>query len=181
MSAVAARRARQQQQAQNVTPPKNEVDVEIVTEPPPKRPRRSSETGEAKNNDRETRVPRTRSSKKEDAPLPTEIVTGRQKKATRSNQPEIESPASQEQDEPEGDEGSNEGQADGPEDMTEDEVASVAGDADGYESPADIPAEVQNFPLSKARLNKNNVVYADEGALCVRVKEKMVCVKWAFN
>ena len=44
-----------------------------------------------------------------------------------------------------------------------------------YESPAtQIPAEIQNFPLSKARLNKNNIVYSDEHTLCVRIREKMV-------
>lgn len=58
--------------------------------------------------------------------------------------------------------------------MAEDEVASVIGDADGYESPADTPAELQNFPLSKARLSKGNVIYADEDTMCVRVKEKTV-------
>lgn len=34
--------------------------------------------------------------------------------------------------------------------------------------------EVENFPLSKARLNENNIVYSDEHTLCVRIKEKMV-------
>jgi hypothetical protein len=34
----------------------------------------------------------------------------------------------------------------------------VVGDADGYESPTETPAELQNFPLSKARLNKSNIV-----------------------
>lgn len=61
--------------------------------------------------------------------------------------------------------------------MDEDEVASVVGDADGYESPAETPAEIQNFPLSKARLNKNNIVYSDGNTLCVRIKERAVCTK----
>lgn len=77
----------------------------------------------------------------------------------------------------------------------DDTVASVNGDADGYvyrilihgyqllankcecsyESPTtQIPPEIQNFPLSKARLNKNNIVYSDEHTLCVRIREKMV-------
>lgn len=44
-----------------------------------------------------------------------------------------------------------------------------------YESPTtQIPAEIQNFPLSKARLNKSNIVHSDEHKLCVRIKEKMV-------
>lgn len=34
--------------------------------------------------------------------------------------------------------------------------------------------QLQEFPLSKTRLNKNNVVYSDEHRLCVRIKEKMV-------
>lgn len=37
--------------------------------------------------------------------------------------------------------------------------------------------ETQNFPLSKARLNRNNIVYSDEHTLCVRIKEKMVCYR----
>jgi polynucleotide 5'-hydroxyl-kinase GRC3/NOL9 len=61
--------------------------------------------------------------------------------------------------------------------MDEDGVASVVGDADGYESPADTPAELENFPLSKARLNKNNVVYSDGNTLCVCIKERTVCTK----
>lgn len=77
----------------------------------------------------------------------------------------------------------------------DDTVASVNGDADGYvyrilihgyqllankcefsyESPTtQIPPEIQNFPLSKVRLNKNNIVYSDEHTLCVRIREKMV-------
>ena len=74
---------------------------------------------------------------------------------------------------------SDEDQTNNPGDMAEDEVVSGAGDVDGYESPANTPAELQNFPLSKARLNKSNIVYADKEALCVRVKEKMVCAQWA--
>lgn len=58
--------------------------------------------------------------------------------------------------------------------MDEDDVASVVGDADGYESPAETPAELQNFPLSKARLNKSNIVYSDESTLCIRIKERTV-------
>jgi polynucleotide 5'-hydroxyl-kinase GRC3/NOL9 len=100
--------------------------------------------------------------------VPAETVKGRQKKA-------IQPPVSQAQEEVNEKEVSDEGQADGPEDMSEDEVASVAGDADGYESPVDTSTELQNFPLSKARLNKNTILYADEGTLCVRVKERMVC------
>jgi polynucleotide 5'-hydroxyl-kinase GRC3/NOL9 len=60
--------------------------------------------------------------------------------------------------------------------MDENEVASVVGDADGYESPAETPAELQNFTLSKARLDKNSIVYSDESTLCIRLQEKTVWV-----
>lgn len=43
-----------------------------------------------------------------------------------------------------------------------------------YESPADDVPQVQNFSLSKTRLNKSNIVYSDEHTLCVRLKEKTV-------
>jgi hypothetical protein len=43
-----------------------------------------------------------------------------------------------------------------------------------YKSPTRIPADVENFTLSKTRLNLNDVVYSDEQTLCVRIKEKMV-------
>ncbi|CAI7617709.1 unnamed protein product [Penicillium pancosmium] len=165
MSAVAARKARQQQ-AQN-SAPKNNVDVEIVTEPPSKRPRRSTEANETNGvSETETRGPRTRSSKKQDTSTPAETVKGRQKK-------DVQPPVSQAQEDANEEELFDERQNDVSEDMSEDEVASVAGDADGYESPADTSTELQNFPLSKARLNKNTILYADEGTLCVRVKERM--------
>ncbi|OQE28608.1 hypothetical protein PENSTE_c003G08448 [Penicillium steckii] len=172
MSAVAARKARQQQ-AQNQTP-KNDADVEIVTEPPSKKPRRSVEAIEAKDNTSgpETRGPRTRSSKKQDAAVSTETAKGHQRRTTRSKKLESPQPDPQSQDESEKEE-SNKHQVDGPEDMTEDEVASVAGEADGYESPADTSTEIQNFPLSKVRLGKSNIVYTDESNLCVSIKEKM--------
>lgn len=43
-----------------------------------------------------------------------------------------------------------------------------------YESPSRIPAEVENFTLSKTPLNPSDVVYSDERTLCVRIKEKTV-------
>lgn len=77
------------------------------------------------------------------------------------------------------------------EENNDDDAASINGDPDGYgyavlffgfwlttfryESPtAHIPAEMQNFPLSKERLSKSNIVYSDEYTLCVRISEKMV-------
>lgn len=43
-----------------------------------------------------------------------------------------------------------------------------------YESASNLPEEVENFALSKTRLNKKNFVYGNESTLCVRIKEKMV-------
>ena len=45
-----------------------------------------------------------------------------------------------------------------------------------YESPADSSGPIQEFPLSKTRLNKSNIIYSDEHTLCVRIKEKMSLV-----
>lgn len=170
MSAVAARKARQQQ-AQNVTPTKPEVEAEPVAEPPSKRPRRSlegEEQSEAKESEPKGR--QTRNSKKQEA---NETNGQRSTRATRSTT-SIEQPEEPEATEEPQEENSEQESDNGPEEMNEDEVASVAGDADGYESPAETPAELQNFPLSKARLSKNNIVYADEDTLCIRIKEKMV-------
>jgi len=46
-----------------------------------------------------------------------------------------------------------------------------------YESASNLPVEVENFALSKTRLNKKNIVYADKHTLCVRIKEKMVGIR----
>lgn len=43
-----------------------------------------------------------------------------------------------------------------------------------FESPSIVPEEIENFTLSKTRLNKTNIIYSDERVLCVRIKEKMV-------
>ncbi|KAJ5703497.1 hypothetical protein N7493_011886 [Penicillium malachiteum] len=162
VSAIAARRARQQQ-AQNVTVVKTGTEVEPVAEPPSKRPRRSLEgEKQVESKDAEPTGRQTRSSKKQNESPATETIAERPRRATRSKPIEEEVHEDSEED-----------AADEPEDMDEDEIASVAGDADGYESPAETPAELQNFPLSKARLNKNNIVYADEDTLCIRIKEKM--------
>ncbi|KAJ5156042.1 Pre-mRNA cleavage complex II Clp1 [Penicillium capsulatum] len=171
VSAFAARKARQQQ-AQIVTTPKNEVQAEPAAEPPSKRPRRSLEANESQEtNGAEPRGSRTRASKKQDGPLPAATAISQRRsvktsasdsKPQRLDAQDI-SEAKEEQQVPN----------DGPDEMTEDEVASVVGDADGYESPADTPAELQNFPLSKTRLNKSSIVYGDEDSLCVRIKDKM--------
>ncbi|KAL5343409.1 hypothetical protein BJX70DRAFT_354101 [Aspergillus crustosus] len=47
---------------------------------------------------------------------------------------------------------------------------------DGYESPADTSAVTMEFPLSKIRLNRSNIVYSDEDTLCVRIREKLSIV-----
>ena len=168
MSAVAARRARQQQ-AQAATATKPDVVVEITTEPPSKRPRRSLERQQITNSAEESQGRRTRSSAKQEASSPTVTRTGRSKKTSKSDQLESTSNGVVEEDEDSDQEEIEQDQKE------EDEVASVIGDADGYESPADTPAELQNFPLSKARLNKSNIVYADDDTMCVRIKEKTVC------
>lgn len=170
LSAVAARKARQQQ-AQAA---KTEVIVEITNEPPTKRPRRSLEGQQVTHNGEEPKGPRTRSSTKQDASSPAVTRAGRQKKSSKSEQLEsqsngvVEENGDSDQDEIEQD------QTEVEEEMADDEVASVIGDADGYESPADTPAELQNFPLSKVRLTKSNILYADDDTMCVRIKEKTV-------
>lgn len=169
MSAVAARKARQQ--AQNVTVAKKEPEVEAATEPPPKRPRRSLEGKGAQGEGAESCSPRT-GPKKSDDPPPTAKTTAA-KRSIKSNQPETQ-PSDSETDGDTQQDVSGAGPVGVPGEMSEDEVASVAGDPDGYESLADTPAELQNFPLSKARLNKNSIVYSDENTLCVRIEEKMV-------
>lgn len=172
MSAVAARRARQQQ-AQAATAAKTQVIVEIPAEPPSKRPRRSLEGQEVTRNDGESQGPRTRSSTKQEVSSPAATRVGRQKKAPKPDQIESQPSEVVENNEDSDVDKIKPHRAEDAE-MVADEVASVIGDADGYESPADTPAELQNFPLSKARLNKGNVIYADEDTMCVRIKEKTV-------
>ncbi|OOQ86539.1 Polynucleotide 5'-hydroxyl-kinase grc3 [Penicillium brasilianum] len=168
MSAVAARKARQQQ-AQAA---KTEVFVEITNEPPTKRPRRSLEGPPVTPNGEEFKGPRTRSSTKQDASSPAVTRAVRQKKSSKSEQLESQSNGVAEENGDSDQEEIEQEKAEVEEEIAEDEVASVIGDADGYESPADTPAELQNFPLSKARLNKSNILYADDNTMCIRIKEK---------
>lgn len=171
VSAFAARKARQQQ-AKIVTASKPAPEVQSAAEPPSKRPRRSLEVAQpVETTAPETRGPRTRSSKKPDAPLPAENVKERQTKAVKKQD---EEPLVAEAEEEFEEEESKSNATEDVREMSEDELASVAGDADGYESPAETPAELQNFPLSKSRINKKDIVYADGSTLCVRIKEKMV-------
>lgn len=124
-------------------------------------------------NGTESKGRQTRSAKNQEVPIALDTTTGRPKRATQSNPSETQTQVSEPQEESENDD-SDEKVLDGPEEMNKDEVASVAGDADGYESPTETPLEMQNFPLSKARLNKNSIVYADESVLSIRIKEKTV-------
>lgn len=124
-------------------------------------------------NGTESKGRQTRSAKNQEVPIALDTTTGRPKRATQSNPSETQTQVPEAQDKSENEE-SDENIVDGPEEMNEAEVASVAGDADGYESPTETPIEMQNFPLSKARLNKNSIVYADESVLCIRIKEKTV-------
>lgn len=162
LSAIAARRARQQQ-AQNVTASEKTPEAQVGGEPPSKKPRRSLEVEETTAADRTTR---TRSAKNSEAPVK---ISDGPSRATRSQKPAVQPPAhvvgeNIEDEEPE---------EDGTTAIDEEDVPSTAGDPDGYESPAETPAELQNFPLSKGRLNKGNIVYGDDSTLCVRIKEKM--------
>lgn len=175
VSAFAARKARQQL-AQSATPPKSEQVADQGTEPPSKRARRSTDAEESHGlTGTDTRAPRTRSSKKQNEPMSTGIVQEGPRKPTRPAKSElIQREIDAQKETEEGDE--LEEDPNGDAEVSEEEVVSVLGDADGYESPADTPAELQNFPLSKARINKSNIVYADDSTLCIRINEKTVRV-----
>lgn len=159
-----------------MTAPKNAPAVEAAGEPPSKKPRRSLggyETAETNGEGR--RVPQTPAAKKQNnEPLPAGTATKRQTRTTRSSKPETQSRVQDICENPE-DEESEMYTAEGVGEMNEDDVASIAGDADGYESPAEPAIELQNFPLSKIRLSKSNIVYSDDSTLCIRIKEKTVC------
>lgn len=43
-----------------------------------------------------------------------------------------------------------------------------------FETPSQLPVDIENFTLSRHRLSKKDVVYSDEDMLCVRIKEKTV-------
>lgn len=175
VSAFAARKARQQQ-AQSAAVSK-ELEQESASEPPFKRRRRSIGGEESDGtNGAGTPRSRTRLSKKQNEPMPAVTVKGQSGRSNKNAGPERPSPT-EPPEESEEEVGAEAEPSEGPEEMGEEEVASIVGDADGYESPAETPAELQNFPLSKARLNKSNVVYADDSTLCVRIKERSVCVE----
>lgn len=145
----------------------------IESERPLKKSRQSLEGPEATETNEERHGTRTKGAKKQDEPLPAETTPEHPVRATRPQKTEVEREMGNTPKHPE-DEQSEKDQVDDAGDMDEDDIASVVGDADGYESPTETPAELQNFPLSKARLNKSNIVYSDESTLCVRIKERTV-------
>ncbi|KAL4895556.1 polynucleotide 5'-hydroxyl-kinase grc3 [Aspergillus ambiguus] len=171
VSAFAARKARQQQQAQIVVTPEpvKPAAVEPIEEPPSKKARRSpEENAPSQSVSPADHVQTRRSSRRKADTSKTEKTTGRDtlaghpdvkdsKRVSEKQTPVEEELEEQESSEPEGN------------DVPLD-------DADRYESPADTPALVEAFTLSKTRLNKSNIVYSDEHTLCVRIKEKMSLV-----
>ncbi|PYI07266.1 hypothetical protein BO78DRAFT_367178 [Aspergillus sclerotiicarbonarius CBS 121057] len=182
VSAFAARKARQQQAQTTAAASKPNV-AEPAVEPPPKRPRRSLEEAAVPPASEENRVQTRRSSRRKEEQLKAEKVEKAEKatQKTRNEQPpkinqqvsEAATPKASEDQAP-SDEESEE------QDVVEDTnvigLEAIQNDEEGYESPADTPVQVQDFPLSKTRLNKNNIVYSDEHRLCVRIKEKMSLV-----
>lgn len=171
MSAFAARKARQQQ-AQDVTAAKTAPEVDSGGEPPSKRLRRSLEGEEMTGTSEERSSPLTTGAQEQVGTLPVETTTRQSTQTIRSHQSSTNAVQQDTGGGPEEEE--SEDSVDSTNDMNEDDIASIAGDADGYESPADTAAALQNFPLSKIRLNKGNIVYSDESTLCVRIQEKMV-------
>jgi polynucleotide 5'-hydroxyl-kinase GRC3/NOL9 len=171
---LAARRARQQQ-AQSAQTPKDVPQIVPEAEPPSKKPRPSLEGPESAETNGDRRDARNRAAKKHDEPLSAEITPKRPVRATRSQKSETEPELDVTLERPQNEE-SEKDQPENAQEMDEDDVASVVGDPDGYESPAETPAELQNFPLSKARLNKSNIVYSDENTLCIRIKERTVWI-----
>ncbi|KAE8418664.1 hypothetical protein BDV36DRAFT_308406 [Aspergillus pseudocaelatus] len=177
MSAVAARKARQQQMQAAVAVAKPS-QAESVQEPPSKKARHSPEqaapTPPASG---EPQGRTTRSSKRKAESLKASKPVEKKEKTplvesseqlpvhTSPQEPEDLSSSDEEPEEQNPIERENDAG-----------IAPLRGDVDGYESPADTSGPVQEFPLSKTRLNKNNIVYSDEHTLCVRIKEKMSLV-----
>ncbi|KAF4208735.1 hypothetical protein CNMCM8927_009332 [Aspergillus lentulus] len=177
VSAFAARKARQQQ-AQPVEPEKT-VQNEPVVEPPSKRARRSPEEGAARQaangNDRvQTRRSTRRKAESLSSVELAEKQPHRSAGATRAHISErTQAPEK-------GGADTSDAAEEADEDILEQEngvgAIAVEDDAEGYESPVDDLPQIQDFPLSKTRLNKSNIVSSDEHTLCVRIKEKMTLV-----
>ncbi|PWY91003.1 hypothetical protein BO70DRAFT_307454 [Aspergillus heteromorphus CBS 117.55] len=176
VSAFAARKARQATQAP-VAAEKPQI-VEPVVEPPPKRARRSLEKqSTVPSPTEENPAQLRRSSRRKEDKSKTEKATqpARADPVPETSQQATEpvSPNSSEDQESSDEELEEDVTVNGSEGVG---LGALEGDADGYESPADTPVQVQDFPLSKTRLSKNNIVYSDEHRLCVRIKEKMSMV-----
>ncbi|CAG8377958.1 unnamed protein product [Penicillium salamii] len=169
VAALAARRARQQTSSEDA--PKAAPAPVVESEPPSKKPRRSLDAVETTEPNEDRRSSRTRAAKKQDTPLPAEDLPKRSTRSTQTSQVEAQQEEESSQDGSEAEQVATD-TVDAKDEMDENDVASVVGDADGYESPAETPAELQNFPLSKVRLNKSNIVYSDESTLCIRIKER---------
>ncbi|OGM44632.1 protein grc3 [Aspergillus bombycis] len=177
MSAVAARKARQQQMQAAVAVAKPS-QPEPAQEPPAKKPRRSPEqavpTPPASG---EPQGRTTRSSKRK-----AESLKASKAVESKEKTPSVESseqlPVRTSPQEPEDQSSSDEETEEQNPIVGEDDagIAPLRGDVDGYESPADTSGPVQEFPLSKTRLSKSNIVYSDEHTLCVRIREKMSLV-----
>ncbi|RLL96503.1 Polynucleotide 5'-hydroxyl-kinase grc3 [Aspergillus turcosus] len=173
VSAFAARKARQQQ-AQPVAPEKT-AQNEPAVEPPSKRARRSLEEGatrQAANGD--DRVRTRRSTRREEETSSSVGFANKQpQRFAVAARAQITARA------PEGESETSDAAEEEEEDILDENgvgVVAVEDDAEGYESPADDVPQVQNFSLSKTRLNKSNIVYSDEHTLCVRLKEKTTLV-----
>ncbi|KAA8647215.1 hypothetical protein EYZ11_012039 [Aspergillus tanneri] len=170
VSAFAARKARQEQ-SQVATPPARPLNSESAGEPPSKKARRSSEDEKcsAQATGKDDHVQTRRSWRRKAENLKVQEASEKKKTVLRPKPTERcpdHSPSQSNGNQAPSD-GESEGQsiivgesgADAPED-----------DANGYETPVDTTV-VQDFPLSKMRLNKSNIVYSDEHTLCIKIKE----------
>ncbi|KAF9891737.1 Polynucleotide 5'-hydroxyl-kinase grc3 [Aspergillus nanangensis] len=175
VSAIAARRARQQQAQVAPTPVRKTPADLIVEEPPSKKARRSSdEESPPRPAPEEDRTALRRSSRRKPDVLKAEESTANKPK-TRSaktvehsdeiiptQHSENQVTPNEELEEPDTHEAES----------NDESLVALDGDGDDYESTAETSTLLENFPLSKTRLNKSNVVYSDEETLCVRIKEK---------
>ncbi|KAL2809206.1 hypothetical protein BJX63DRAFT_406599 [Aspergillus granulosus] len=166
VSAFAARKARLQQ-TQTVVATEKTTHTELATEPPSKRPRRSLEETQPQltPEDVPNKVAK-RGTVKTEKVTQTTVGKGAKTQSRKTRDAVV--------DEIEDQSSSDESEEGVPEENAV--VMAVPGTEDGYESPADTPALTIEFPLSKTRLNKNNIVYSDEHTLCVRIREKMSMV-----
>ncbi|OJJ51391.1 hypothetical protein ASPZODRAFT_163235 [Penicilliopsis zonata CBS 506.65] len=175
VSAFAARRARQQERADNavVTPPRP-VEAEPAREPPSKKARRAvtkEEAAETAGEDVKLQISRV--SKKPATRASDRVIAKKGLQFADVKSRGVKSiPVTAAADPVSSSDESSEEQDGTVEDSGSVEADALLGDTEGYESPSK-PAEVQNFPLSKAPLNKSSVVYSGPDTVCIRIKEKM--------